>query len=451
MTMQERCLVYITILYVLSLLAVHFTYISRQDRYVRILPNNPGDLHAFVQASKATGLVNSDTTTANGKESNLSIRHECADAYSLEQHKLKAHPHMGALDENGCPGYIHDTTYIRLHPLNFTFFPPEGKGEGICDTLFGDGPEGRSGVRALRKIRVASPPSLSTPPPSVLCIVYTHSNRHEILRSIVETWGQRCDGFLAASNQTDKTLGSVNIPHMGPESYKSMWQKVRSTWAYVHDHYLDQFSWFHIGGDDMFVIAENLRYGLQHYPAEHDPMYVGGAMVRFPQTRKRYCGGGSGYTLNRAALRILVQQRFDRPDCKPNDIRPDEDVIISDCLRPIVNCTHSVDERDETRYHPFTAQYHSLWKHPSPANWFPEILLHQGITATMKPYMESISETTVSFHLVLKTELSRYDSPKTVFADKGMRRYHAILFNLCGFKSRREQRQQVRNKVPRTG
>lgn len=34
---------------------------------------------------------------------------------------------------------------------------------------------------------------------------------------------QKCDGFMVASTKTDKTLGTVNIPHEGPEEYNNIW------------------------------------------------------------------------------------------------------------------------------------------------------------------------------------------------------------------------------------
>ena len=38
-----------------------------------------------------------------------------------------------------------------------------------------------------------------------------------------------------------------------------MWQKVRSILKYVHLHYLDEYDYFLIGGDDMYYIMENLH------------------------------------------------------------------------------------------------------------------------------------------------------------------------------------------------
>ena len=49
------------------------------------------------------------------------------------------------------------------------------------------------------------------------------------------------------------------IKHEGPEEYNNMWQKSRAIWKYINFHYIDDFDWFVLGGDDVFVIVENLR------------------------------------------------------------------------------------------------------------------------------------------------------------------------------------------------
>lgn len=38
-----------------------------------------------------------------------------------------------------------------------------------------------------------------------------------------------------------------------------MWQKSRAIWKYVDMHYKNDFDWFVLGGDDIFLIVENLR------------------------------------------------------------------------------------------------------------------------------------------------------------------------------------------------
>lgn len=38
-----------------------------------------------------------------------------------------------------------------------------------------------------------------------------------------------------------------------------MRQRVRSMWAYVQDHYLEEFDYFQGSGGDIHTIVENLR------------------------------------------------------------------------------------------------------------------------------------------------------------------------------------------------
>lgn len=38
-----------------------------------------------------------------------------------------------------------------------------------------------------------------------------------------------------------------------------MWQKSRAIWKYINFHYMEDFDWFVLGGDDLFIIVENLR------------------------------------------------------------------------------------------------------------------------------------------------------------------------------------------------
>jgi hypothetical protein len=141
---------------------------------------------------------------------------------------------LGALDAHGQPGYVHDPTALRrLHA------PALNRSLSHCET---EGPWFEATRRALSKVVVAPPhPATLAQPPRVLCMVYTHSNRHAQMRAIAETWGPHCDGFMAASNHTDPTLGTVHLLHEGPEMYQNMWLKVRAMWEYAYQHYRDDY------------------------------------------------------------------------------------------------------------------------------------------------------------------------------------------------------------------
>lgn len=334
----------------------------------------------------------------------------------------RPHPFAGARDEHGRWGYMHDPTYLKTHELGFTFHLPGKLLTSVCDTPLGEGEEGKHGMHGLKKIKIVTEDYLNKK--RVLCIIYSHSERHERVRAAAETYGQRCDGFMAASNLTDRSIGAVDIPHEGPEDYDNMWNKVKSIWAYVHDHFIEDYDFFHIGGDNMFVVAENLRYAVSTMNVpEYEPIYVGGAIIDFPRQRRRYCGGGSGYTLNRVTLRALVQ-RYPIKDCWPNHTASDEDRIVASCLRFfVVNCTHNMDNKGEQRYHPLDAEFHAKWEktHPSPWDWVGLLTWHN--ISTYKERLESISETTVSFHLFKDVQ------SKNMY--NGLRRYHAIIYGYC--------------------
>jgi len=138
--------------------------------------------------------------------------------------------------------------------------------------------------------------------------------------------------------------------------------------------------------------------------------------------RQWFCGGGAGYTLNRLALKTMVRVDFPKSRCKPEGYRSDEDRVMGVCLRKNrVHCHHDVDELDEARYHHYDAQFHAVWTKNSSSNWnWRQLWKHQRMIV-YKEKIEGISATSVTFHLVGKSQ----------FRDQGLRRYHALLYKLC--------------------
>lgn len=310
----------------------------------------------------------------------------------------------------------HDPYYIKNHPLVFSTETP-----GVCNILPGEGEEGPNGIQALYKIKMAD--TGPTPKVKVFCMVYTHSNRHDVVRAIVETYASQCDGFLAASNQTDPTIGAYDLPHLGPEAYENMWNKVQAMWWYVHEHYLLEFDWFHIGGDDMYVIPDNIRrLGF----TQKSPKILGGSIPNSKNPQRRYCGGGAGYTLNRRALHLLVQ-RFSSGQCPPA-MASDEDVRLSRCLEDAgVKCEDTNDNAQEARYHHLDAQFHAAWSPSRNSVWLWEKLQYFHNIRGNQTKLAQISNTSVSFHLDKTIVRSRS-------RDRGIRRYHAILYDKCGME-----------------
>jgi len=131
---------------------------------------------------------------------------------------------------------------------------------------------------------------------------------------------------MAASNFTDASLGIVNLIHEGEETYDNMWIKAKSMWAYAYDNFYDDYDFFHIGGDDVFLIVENLRLFLDSEEirtaqnggtflplgneTKQTPLYIGERFKRNGRLDDIFNSGGPGYVLNKAALKSLVVHGF---------------------------------------------------------------------------------------------------------------------------------------------
>jgi peptidyl-tRNA hydrolase len=113
----------------------------------------------------------------------------------------------------------------------------------------------------------------------VLCISYTIAKNHGTnVKAVLDTWAPKCDGHLVISDEEDEEALAVKLPHAGDEDYNNIWQKVRSIWSYVHTYYREEFDWFMIGGDDMYVIPENLKAYLgseEFKDADIKPYFLG--------------------------------------------------------------------------------------------------------------------------------------------------------------------------------
>jgi glycoprotein-N-acetylgalactosamine 3-beta-galactosyltransferase len=111
-------------------------------------------------------------------------------------------------------------------------------------------------LAVLRKIDVASVGAAS---PRLLVMVYSHEPRHATAcRAQYETWGQRGLNLRFFSDQNDLSLPVVKLPFDGPESYDNLWRKAVAMVRFAHRFLREQFDWFMVGGDDMFLIPENL-------------------------------------------------------------------------------------------------------------------------------------------------------------------------------------------------
>merc|ERR1712078_648159 len=112
-------------------------------------------------------------------------------------------------------------------------------------------------------------------------------------------------------------------------AYMNMWQKLRSIWAYVHEHYATDYDFFFAGGEDLYVLPQNLRDFLTGRDPS-SPQLLGRRFRDYG--RNLFNSGGAGYVLSRGALSAYAQHKDDAA-CMPSLKTPTEDVQIAKCLK----------------------------------------------------------------------------------------------------------------------
>lgn len=98
---------------------------------------------------------------------------------------------------------------------------------------------------------------------------------------------------------------------------------------------LDEYDYFLLGGDDLYVIVENLRRALgspelqRHSQNGTVPLYLGRVIQQ--NSYLQFQSGGAGYVLNAAAVARLYRTMF-TPACLPGISTSMEDLMVGHCL-----------------------------------------------------------------------------------------------------------------------
>lgn len=232
---------------------------------------------------------------------------------------------------------------------------------------------------------------------------------------------------MVGSNRTDPSIGAVNIVHEGPEEYNNIWQKVRSMWSYIYDNYYEKYDWFHIGGDDMYLLVENMRLYLEseeiltaqnggiYLPDGTEkvqtPLYLGRRFAYLGDMNEIFNSGGSGYTLNKAALKTLVAHGL--PKYFPHAHTFSEDTMVARVFRNFgVLAYDTKDENGSERYMPFMPGHHYGYRIPADPSkdWYAKYSIN------IKEGAEHCSPRSVAFHYI---------------KDRVMQRIHALLYKKC--------------------
>lgn len=262
----------------------------------------------------------------------------------------------------------------------------------------------------------------------VFCAVYSYKGHISYTEAIRETWGKRCDGLLFASDHTDLTTGHMHLPSNSSHGfgYKGMTQRTRTILAYLYDYFLDDYDYFHIGGDDMFLIVENLKEFLvsdkvQEWDQVPDQYMIAGfrMLLTFGRAKLSFFGGGSGYTVSRKALKAFVEGPLQF--CDTDSENPNEDIWFSKCAELL--SSKFIDTRDSSgahRYHQMSIQVHSTYPQKklslNKADSFLLRSVDQSLKALEKTfsyplvYMDKyVSNSSIVFHRHDPQQLRRYE------------------------------------------
>jgi hypothetical protein len=275
----------------------------------------------------------------------------------------------------GQPGYVHDPTFLLKKikrsrndsTVSSNITTIMGNNSRAACAKPGEGPEGIEGSLALSRIRhyMESSSEVSRNV-TLFCAVFTHRGGVRFTDAIQDTWGKRCNGILFASDNSNLTTGHTHIPSNSVHGfgYQGMAQRTRAILAYLYDNFLTSFDFFHISGDDTYLIVENLKEFLafsreweKSTNENGEERYVfAGFLYHWGNPKKNpelqhYLGGGSGYTFSAKALKAYVEGPLQF--CHTHVEKSNEDMYISNCFYEYLS-KDLIDTRDSTgaqRYH----------------------------------------------------------------------------------------------------
>lgn len=189
----------------------------------------------------------------------------------------------------------------------------------------------------------------------VFCWIMTGADNHESkAKHVKATWARRCNKFIFISAKENPELPAISLNISDGRDH--LWGKTKAAFKYAYEHHLNEFDWFLKADDDTFVIVENLRFMLMAYSPE-EKVYLGGKFS--PIVRQGYMGGGAGYVLSKAALRLFVEKGIpDAAICR-QDENGAEDAELGKCMERLgVRAGDSRDKEGHHRFFPFGPDHH---------------------------------------------------------------------------------------------
>eukprot|EP00567_Pseudictyota_dubia_P003172 CAMPEP_0197453960 /NCGR_PEP_ID=MMETSP1175-20131217/36540_1 /TAXON_ID=1003142 /ORGANISM="Triceratium dubium, Strain CCMP147" /LENGTH=402 /DNA_ID=CAMNT_0042987399 /DNA_START=172 /DNA_END=1380 /DNA_ORIENTATION=+ len=317
-------------------------------------------------------------------------------------------PPESRIGPNGEKGYIHNAKFLLENPKPLVLSDLER--ESICAAP-GEGDETPLGYAALENIRNHIEESKGKHDVELFCAIYTYSGGLNHTNAASETWAKRCDGVLYASDNSNLETGHVHLPSSSPSEfgYEGMIQRTRTILAYLYDNFLDDYEFFHISGEDVFVIVENLKEFLatdfvKEYEKVPNQYIFAGFPMKHQYYKNDFLCGGPGYTMSRKMLKAFVEGPLQT--CQTKREGPNEDIMVSECAK-LLNENYFIDTRDSKgahRYHPLSVQKHANFA-PNGKLDFDAKVVHQSLQWMNKTFGfpavykdDYISNSSVVFH-----------------------------------------------------
>jgi glycoprotein-N-acetylgalactosamine 3-beta-galactosyltransferase len=177
-------------------------------------------------------------------------------------------------------------------------------------------------------------------------------------------------------------------------------------WDFVGRNYLEDFDFFFMGGEDLFVLPQNLRAYLKTLGSPEDLHFAGrrfdAGRAFFGQTNNRFNTGGAGYAMSRGTLRKFYNEGLGHPKCHITKKIAAEDVFVAHCLREVfgIGLTDTRDEEKRERFHHLEPGSLFTWRPPAnPADWYVQYNREWGLLLGK----DCCAPDSVSFHYIQPT------------------------------------------------
>lgn len=143
-------------------------------------------------------------------------------------------------------------------------------------------------------------------------------------KSIIDTWGKRCDMLKFMSEKLDDgVVKPDNVDEVltlkrkfqdrlcgDNKGCKHIWEKVWRSWVHVYDNYIDDYDWFVKIDHDTYFFAENAkRFIVEKGWDADEPHYAGHKL--YHRSHEMTAGGCTLYS--RAVIKLLVPHYLKMP------------------------------------------------------------------------------------------------------------------------------------------